>query len=104
MYDVLNCSLECSLVTSPAAALIVFQMPARDLAFPFPKSRAHEAEPVILALVRGADRARAGGLLSCPLPSVLARVIAFHDVPQIQIPPGLGHNSGGPQLNSASIN
>lgn len=55
MYDVLNCSLECSLVTSPAAALLFSRCQPRDLAFPFPKSRAHEAELVTLALGRGAD-------------------------------------------------
>lgn len=58
MYDVLNCSPESSLVTSPAAASLLSRCQPRDLAFPFPKKQAHEAEPATLALVRGANQTR----------------------------------------------
>lgn len=57
MYDVLNRSPECSLVSSPAAALFSSRRQPRDLAFPFPENGAQEAEPVTGALARGAGQA-----------------------------------------------
>lgn len=67
MYHVPNCSPERSLVTSPAAAaLLFFRCQPRDLAFPFPKNGAREAEPGTLALVRGAAQAWGRALRSRP--------------------------------------
>lgn len=110
MYDVLNRSPECSLVTSPAAAVLFSRCQPRDMAFPFPKNGVREAEPATQALVRG-GRSGLGkdllGEITRPLALTLypltLPVIASQLVPQIQSQPGLGHDSGGPQLNATSI-
>lgn len=103
MYDVLNRSPACSLVISPAAAaLLFFRCQPRDLASPSPENGAREAKPGTLALVRGAAQAWGRALSSRPLPCVPARATASHEVPQIQIPLGLGYDPGGPQLDSTS--
>ena len=106
MYDVLNRSPECSLVTSLAAALFSSRCQPRDLAFPFPKNGEQEVELVTGAL---ADQAwvRAAGcnqqpLSSCSFPSDPAGAIASHQASQIQLPPGLGCDCR-PQLNVTRI-